>query len=93
MLSNTSPARRSSRAKRSGANSAPVTFDSATHPIISLHWFGVEPTTVEAPASLRRHRQFEHIHRLGPRAAVMEFDLEVFHPDAEALARREALDG
>ena len=43
MLSTTSPARRSRRSKRSGANTAPVDFDPATHPIISKHWFGIEP--------------------------------------------------
>ena len=82
MLSTTSPARCPSRVQRSGANTAPATFDPATHPIISRHWFGVEPLhpigqiAVEAPGSLRRHRQFEHVHRLGPRA-VEELAVEV----------------
>ncbi len=43
MLSTTSPARRSRRSKRSGANTAPIDFDPGTHPIISKHWFGIEP--------------------------------------------------
>ncbi len=58
----------------SAAESVPADLDTASHPIISRHWFGVEPPcsigpiAVEAPVSLRRHRQFEHVHRLGPRA-------------------------
>lgn len=56
------------------ADLTPADFDAAAHPILSRHWFGVEPPRpvgpipIEAPASLRRHRQFEHVHRLGPRA-------------------------
>ncbi len=82
MLSTTSPARRTSRASRSGPNTVPVDFDAAEHPILAAHWFGIEtlrsigPIPVEAPASLRRHRQFEHVHRLGPRA-VEELAVEV----------------
>ncbi len=77
-----SPTRTASRAKRGGANTAPIDFDPASHPILSRHWFGVEPPhpigpiPVEAPASLRRYRQFEHVHRLGPRA-VEELAVEV----------------
>ena len=50
--------------------------------ILSQHFFGlkpphpIDPIPVEAPASLRRHRQFEHIHRLGPRA-IEELAVEV----------------
>ena len=57
-------------------------FDVATHPIIARHWFGVEPPCTigqirtTAPTSLRRHRQFEHVHRLGPRA-IEELAIEV----------------
>ncbi len=82
MLSTTSPAHCSSRAKSRGSNTALVNFDPAAHPIIARHWFGVEPPhpigpiPVEAPASLRRHRQFEHVHRLGPRA-MEELAVEV----------------
>ena len=43
MLNNTFPVRRSSRAKRRGANTAPTNFDPAAYPIISQHFFGVEP--------------------------------------------------
>ena len=45
MLSTTSPARRSRRSKRSGANTAPVDFDAADHPILAAHWFDIEPPT------------------------------------------------
>ncbi len=82
MLSNTSRARRTSRASRSGPNTVPVDFNAAEHPILAAHWFGLAPLrpigqiTVEAPGSLRRHRQFEHVHRLGPRA-VEELAVEV----------------
>ncbi len=74
MLSNTSCARRTSRASRSGPYTVPVDFDAAEHPILAVHWFGLAPLrpigqiAVEALSSLRRHRQFEHLHRLGPRA-------------------------
>ena len=37
------PLRRSSRAKRSGANTAPGNFDAAANPIIARHFFGIEP--------------------------------------------------
>ncbi len=51
----------------------PVDFDASTHPILSRHWFGAEPRwqtndTVDMTARLKRHRQIEHLHRLGPRA-------------------------
>ena len=84
MLSNTPPARCSSHAKRSGANTAPVNFDPATHPIIARHWFGIEPlrpiahVTAEIVADLRRQRQIEHLHLLGPRAVG-----ELLHEVAE----------
>ena len=42
MLSTTFPARRSRRWKRLSANAAPVDFDPTTHPIIAVHFFGVE---------------------------------------------------
>ncbi len=76
------PQHNSSRTKRSGANTAPVNFDPATHPIIARHWFGIEPprstcpTAAEVASNLRRHRQFEHVHRLGPRA-IEELAVEV----------------
>ncbi len=77
-----SAARTASRAKRSGTNTAPVTFNPAKYPILAAHWFGlaplhpIGPIPVEAPASLRRHRQFEHVHRLGPRA-IEEMAVEI----------------
>ncbi len=74
MLSTTSRARRTSRASRRGPNTVPVDFDAAECPILAVHWFDLAPLrsigqiAVEALSSLRRHRQFEHVHRLGPRA-------------------------
>ncbi len=41
-------------------------FDPAECPILARHYFGDADST--SPASLRRHRQIEHVHRLGPRA-------------------------
>ena len=67
---------------RPGQGQQPTNFNPATHPILSRHFFGVEPLhpintiAATAPASLQRHRQFEHLHRLGPRA-VEELTLEV----------------
>lgn len=66
--------RRSGRAKRSGANTTPVNFDPATHPILAAHWFGVEPLhdigpiAAEAASNRRRQRQIHHVYGLGPRA-------------------------
>ena len=82
MLSTISPARYSSLARCGGPNTIPVDFDAAAYPILSRHWFSVEPLhpintiTAEASASLRRHRQFEHVHKLGPRA-VEELTVEI----------------
>lgn len=73
MLSNTSPTRRSSRAKRRRANTAPVSFDPATHPIIGLHWFGITllhpigPIAAGLVADLRFRRKVQRVHRLGDR--------------------------
>ncbi len=83
MLSNTFPVRCSSRAKRSGASTAPVDFDPAAHPILARHWFGIpfHPTgsiAAEIVANPRRQRAAEHLHNLGPR------------PVLEALAEVEA---
>ncbi len=74
MLSTTSPACRSSRAKSREGNTAPVNFDPATHPILAAHWFGVEPVhdigpiAAEAASNLRRQRQIQHVYGLGQRA-------------------------
>ena len=71
MSTTISPPRTASRAKRSGANAAPVNFDPATHPIIARHFFGVEPlhtidqTATEVVADLRRRRHIQQVHRLG----------------------------
>ncbi len=81
-----------------GANAAPDDFDPAAYPILAIHFFGVEPhhpigpIPVEAPASLRRHRQFEHVHRLGPRA-IEEMAIEIANGEDldRALAAYERL--
>ena len=70
------PTRAATRTKRSGANTAPVNFDPATHPILSRHWFGVEPLcpigqfAVEAVAGMRFRRQVQRLHALGPRVTA-----------------------
>ena len=74
---NISSARCKSRAKPYKSNgapsSAPADFDATANPIISLHWFGVDPlrpvghVVLGVFAALKRQRQIEHIHRLGPR--------------------------
>ena len=54
----------------------PADFDAETHPIIGLHFFGVEPrrsTTVVAAdvvADLRFRRCVARLHRLGPRVTA-----------------------
>ncbi len=59
---------------RSAAEPIPADLNPGAHPIISKHWFGVEPLrpigpiAAEVVASLRRQRQIEHVHRLGARA-------------------------
>ena len=74
----TNPARAASRVKYPRLNgapdSAPADFDATANPIISLHWFGVDPlrpvghVVLGVVAALKRKRQIEHVHRLGPRA-------------------------
>ena len=67
---------------RSAADSIPADLDPATHPIISQHWFGIEPPraigskSAEIVASPRRERDAEHLHDLGPRP-VLEALVEV----------------
>ena len=69
-ISRPRPAR---RAKLSGANTTPTNFDPARHPIISRHWFGVEPLrsigqiAAEVVADLRFRREVQRLHRLGDR--------------------------
>ena len=85
---------RSARAA-SGANdplpldSPPADFDVGAYPILARHWFGVEPIrqtsdTLDMAAHLKRQRQIEHLHSLGPRA-VGELLCEV--SEAEDLDR------
>ena len=58
------------------ADEPPVNFEPAPGPIISRHWFGVEPLcpiariAAEIVASPRRQRAAEHLHNLGPRPVL-----------------------
>ena len=58
---------------RSAAESVPASLDPATHPIIAIHFFGVEPPrpvgpiAAEVVTDLRRRRKVQRLHRLGPR--------------------------
>ena len=66
-------ARAASRASNT-SDSAPAGFDATNHPIISRHFFGVEPfrpigeAASNVPSSLRRQRQIGHVFGLGLRA-------------------------
>ncbi len=69
--------------------STPAGFDPAAHPILARHWFGIEPIrqtsdTVDMATRLKRQRQIEHLHSLGPRA-VGELLCEI--SEAEDLDR------
>ena len=63
---------------RRNKGSWPADFDQGTHPIISRHWFGIEPPrsagriAAEVVADLQFRRQVIRLHRQGPRA-VGEF--------------------
>ncbi len=65
-------------------DSAPADFNATAHPIISRHWFGVDPVrpigrvAAEVVANLKRQRQIEHVDRLGARAVG-----EMLHQVAE----------
>ncbi len=60
----------------SAAELTPANLDPATHPIISRHWFGVEPPRAIGPiaaevvADLRFRRKVIRLHRRGPRAVT-----------------------
>ena len=51
----------------------PADFDTGAHPIIGLHLFGIQPLRpigaidADVVANLRRQRQVQALHRLGPR--------------------------
>ncbi len=55
-------------------SAAPPDFDPAACPILAKHFFGTEAvppvgvTTAKVVSGLRRERQIEHVHQLGPRA-------------------------
>ncbi len=78
MSPTTSSARAASRVKyprsSDALDSASADFDAAAHPIIARHFFGFEPIRLasdiaaDLAADLKRQRQVEHLHRLGPRA-------------------------
>ena len=90
MLPTTPPARAARRVECPRSNgapdSAPADFDATANPIISLHWFGVDPlrpvghVVLGVVAALKRQRQIEHVYRLGLRA-VSELLREVADDD------------
>ena len=60
---------------RRAPGSLPTGFDSAAHPILAQHWFGIPPRGVgsvaaEIVANPRRQRAAEHLHNLGPRPVL-----------------------
>lgn len=69
----TPPAASCSESRPRSPDCAPADFDPGAHPILARHWFGIEPprstgqVAGEVVANLRRQRQIEHVHRLGPR--------------------------
>ncbi len=78
-------ARRVECSRSNGApDSTPANFNATAHPIISRHWFGVDPVrpigrvAAEVVANLKRERQIEHVDRLGARAVG-----EMLHQVAE----------
>ena len=84
------PSRAKPRRSIGALDSALADLDPDAHPIICRHWFGLDPlrpighVAAEVVAGLRRQRQIEHVHRLGPRA-VAELLCEV--SEAEDLDR------
>ncbi len=52
----------------------PTDFDPAEYPILSQHWFEIEPAypinqiAADAISNLRRRRQIQHVYGLGHRA-------------------------
>ncbi len=62
------------KAPKKQVSSTPPDFDPAACPILAEHFFGtgaappVGETTTEVVIGLRRERQIEHVHQLGPRA-------------------------
>ncbi len=59
--------------RRRAQGSQPADFDPTACPIISRHWFGIEPFrpigagAAEVVADFRFRRQVERLHRLGAR--------------------------
>ena len=54
----------SSSGKHFRANTAPVKFDPATHPIIAAHYFGVGPLRPIGHIHLRRPRSHRKVLRI-----------------------------
>ncbi len=70
-------ARRVECPRSNGApDSTPADFNATAHPIISRHWFGVDPirpigrVAAEVVADLAFRRKVERLHRLGRRATA-----------------------
>ncbi len=67
---------------RARAQGSPADFDPSTHPILAIHFFGVNPPhpigsiAAALVANPRRQRAAEHLHNLGPRP-VLEALVEV----------------
>ena len=67
---------------RARAQGSPADFDPGTHPILAIHFFGLEPPrpvgsiAAALVANPRRQRAAEHLHNLGPRP-VLEALVEV----------------
>ncbi len=70
-------ARRVECARSNGPpDSTPANFNATAHPIISRHWFGVDPfrpigrVAAKVVADLAFRRKVERLQRLGPRATA-----------------------
>ncbi len=69
----TDPGRAKPRQSIGAIDTAPVDFNPADYPILSKHFFGIEPIRQDSAglgitARLQRQRRIEHLHSLGPRA-------------------------
>ncbi len=64
------------------AQGSPTGFDPAAHPILAVHYFGLEPPRPVGSiagvivADMKFRRQVVHVHRLGPRV-LAEFLAEI----------------
>ncbi len=75
----TSLTRAASRASNT-SDSVPAEFDAINHPIISRHWFGIEPLrptgriATEVVVDLQHRRHVQQVHRLGAGHAGIAID-------------------